>query len=430
MSATKLWNPIQSFLKIESFSGFLLFGTTVLALLLANSPLSETYQNFWQQQVGFQWGDFELVKPLILWVNDGLMAIFFFVIGLEIKRELVIGELNTFKKASFPLLAALGGMFVPMVVYMLMNQNPETFSGWGIPMATDIAFSLAILNLLGNRVPLGLKIFLTAFAIVDDLGAVIVIAVFYSGALQTTLLIVAAILLLALYVLSYFRWYSKYVYFLVGLLVWFLFLKSGIHPTIAGVLLAFSIPISRKVDEQIFTRELSKINHNFEQLADDKPTTLSKEQIDCIDELEYWTEQIQSPLQHLEHKLHNWVAYVIMPIFALANAGVIFADFATLESPLILQIIVALVLGKLVGIVLLSYIGLKLKWIALPEQVNFSQVIGVALLAGVGFTMSIFVANLAFSDLVYIESAKMGILLASLLAGILGYVILAWQSKK
>lgn len=420
--------PFQKFVKIESLSGLLLFGATLLALIWANSTYSDSYFHLWQQKIGFKFSEFELIKPLILWINDGLMAVFFFLIGLEIKREVLIGELNSFKKASFPLLAALGGMIIPMAIYLWMNQNPETESGWGIPMATDIAFSLAIIKLLGKRVPLGLKVFLTAFAIVDDLGAVLVIAIFYSSQLNIMLLVYAFIILGVLFLLSYLRFYSKYLYFILGVVVWFLFLKSGIHPTIAGVLLAFTIPVSRKVDETIFTTKLNEISETFNELADDKPTTLSKEQIECIDELESWTDKIQSPLQHLEHKLHDWVAYIIMPIFAIANAGVVINSSIQFEFSLVFTLIASLIVGKLLGILIFTFIGLKMKWIELPEGINNWHLTGVGLLAGVGFTMSIFIANLAFVNPSHLDSAKVGILIGSTLAGLLGYVVLRWKS--
>jgi len=423
-------SPVQKFLNIESSSGILLFGATILALIWANTPFSDVYHSIWNQKMGIKIGEFELIKPVFLWINDGLMAVFFFLIGLEIKREVLIGELNSLKKASFPLVAAIGGMVLPVLMFFIFNNNHVTQAGWGIPMATDIAFSLAILQLLGNRVPLGLKVFLMAFAIVDDLGAVMVIAIFYSGQLNFTMIIIALLILALLFVFTYFKKYSKYIYFIAGIIVWFLFLKSGIHPTIAGVLVAFTIPINRKIDERIYTQKLSEINHQFSALADDQPMTLSKEQIECIDELESWTEQFQSPLQHLEHKLHNWVAYVIMPIFAFANAGITLKGNTAFEWNLVTTIIIALVIGKLLGISLFTYIGLKMKWIELPDFVYFKQIIGVAFLAGVGFTMSIFVANLAFYEPIFIDSSKLGILIASIVAGILGYFVLKFTFTK
>jgi NhaA family Na+:H+ antiporter len=423
--------PFQKFVKIESLSGILLFGSMILALVLANSPLSERFLSIWQFKMGISTSGFELVKPLILWINDGLMAVFFFVIGLEIKRELMIGELNSFRKASFPLLAALGGMLVPVAIFFLVIQGNETRSAWGVPMATDIAFALAILRLLGNRVPIGLKVFLTAFAIVDDLGAVMVIALFYSGTLKWVLLGSAFLLLALLFLLSNRGIYHKVIYFIFGIVVWYLFLKAGIHPTIAGVLMAFTIPIRRQIGVDTYVQKLKTIVDNITRNEDGSTPLLTKAQIQEIDNLEDWTEDVQSPLQHLEHKLHNWVAYLIMPLFAMANSGVILGAGGKLDFNLTSAIFIGLVAGKLLGITLLSWLGIKLGLAELPEGVSFRQIIGIAMLAGVGFTMSIFVANLAFFNQdPLLESAKVGILAGSATAGLAGYLFLRVQSSK
>jgi len=258
MMQKRILSPFQKFVKIESFSGILLLGATIIALFWANSAFKESYQSILQYKIGFTTDHFELYKPLILWINDGLMAIFFFLIGLEIKREILIGELNSVKKMAFPLLGALAGMSVPVLFFLVLNNNPETFKGWGIPMATDIAFSLAILKLLGRRVPLSLKIFLTAFAIVDDIGAVLVIVLFYGSSINFGLLLVALLLLGFLYFISSKGYYSKFLIVLFGGIIWLLFLKSGIHPTIAGILLAFSVPVRQKIDTPSFIAILEK----------------------------------------------------------------------------------------------------------------------------------------------------------------------------
>lgn len=425
-----LITPFHRFNQIQSFSGIILFAATIFALVWANSPYGHIYESLWQYKFGFGTEDVHLNKPLILWINDGLMAIFFFVIGLEIKRELLIGELNSIKKAAFPFLAAIGGMIVPLAIFMLLNKNPETAGGWGIPMATDIAFTLAILKLLGNRVPLSLKIFLTAFAIVDDIGAVLVIALFYSSNINWIMLLYAAIPLLILFYLAYKDIYIKYIVFVFGFFIWFCFLKSGIHPTVAGVLVAFTIPIRQRVDIHTFTDKLQEIVDDIKSAKNLKAPILSKEQIEEIDNLEEWTGKIQSPLQHLEHRLHNWVAYVIMPIFALANAGVVFSNDMQLDTPLILNLVVGLIIGKCIGITLMSWLSVKLKLAVLPFDMNWTQIIGVSILAGLGFTMSIFIANLAFTNNTeYIDSAKVGILIASLLAGLIGYIILRFAKN-
>ena len=430
MIKSTILTPFQKFVKIESFSGLLLLGATILALVWVNSPFGGTYQAIWQYEIGFKTESFELSKPIILWINDGLMAIFFFLIGLEIKREFLIGELNSVKKVAFPLFGALGGMLVPVLLFMVLNQNPETFKGWGIPMATDIAFSLAILKVLGNRIPLSLKIFLTAFAIVDDLGAVLVIALFYSGNLNVMLLVYALLILAFLYTLSYKGIYSKFLLVFLGAIVWLLFLKAGIHPTLAGILLAFSVPVRQRIKTREFISNLVSITNNIKKAEIiDKPI-LSKEQIREIDDLEDWTNKYQSPLQHLEHSLHDWVAYVIIPLFALANAGVMISSDITLDIALVTNIVICLVIGNSIGISTVIFIARKLKLIEIPKDIAFKQIIGVSFLAGVGFTMSIFIASLAFADnLTYIDSAKIGILIGSLISAVTGFVILRASGK-
>jgi NhaA family Na+:H+ antiporter len=295
-------------------------------------------------------------------------------------------------------------------------------------MATDIAFSLAILKLLGDRVPLSLKIFLTAFAIVDDLGAVMVIAIFYSGGVDWLLILYALIPLLILSFLGFKGIYSKYWTVILGIVIWVLFLKSGIHPTIAGVLVAFTVPIRQKIDMQYYTENLSKIMTGIARSDDGNVPVLSNEQIGHMDDLEDLTDKFTSPLQKLEHRLHGWVAYFIMPIFALANAGVVFGTDMELNTSLMLNIAIALFMGKLIGVTLLSWLGVKLKIAVLPDDINFLQITGIAILAGVGFTMSIFIANLAFSsNLIFIDSAKVGILIGSVVSGIVGYLVLRWS---
>jgi NhaA family Na+:H+ antiporter len=423
--------PFQKFVKIESLSGMLLFGATLLALLLANSPLGVHLVAILQYKMGISTSGFELIKPVILWINDGLMAVFFFLIGLEIKRELLIGELNSVKKASFPFFAAIGGMLAPVALFLILNRNPESSGAWGIPMATDIAFSLAVLTLLGSRIPIGLKVFLTAFAIVDDLGAVLVIAVFYSGSIRWALIGTALLLLALLFFLSFRNVYARGLTLVFGVAIWVLFLKAGIHPTIAGVLLAFTVPIRQKIGMDTYTGKLSDIVNKIGRSDSSETPLLSKEQIQEIDNLEDWTEKVQSPLQHLEHKLHNWVAYLIIPLFAFSNAGVKFGRGMELDTMLSGIIVICLVAGKLGGITALSWISVKLGLAELPEGVSFGQIAGVSLLAGVGFTMSIFVANLAFADqVVLLDSAKVGIMAGSLIAGISGYTVLRLCSRR
>jgi len=426
-----LLTPFQKFVKIESFSGILLMFATLIALVWANSSFGDSYQSLWQFKIGFTTESFELNKPLILWINDGLMAVFFFLIGLEIKRELLIGELNSVKKIAFPLFGALGGMLVPVMLFLMLNQEPETMKGWGIPMATDIAFSLAILKLLGKRVPLSLKIFLTAFAIVDDIGAVLVIAVFYSGNINVGLLIAALILLGVLYIFSYKGYYSKFLLVFFGIIIWVLFLKSGIHPTVAGILLAFSVPVRQKIDTSIFLDNLVSISNKIKQAAKSNKPILSVEQIEQIDALEDWTNKYQSPLQHLEHSLHGWVAYFIIPVFALANAGVLINNDIDLDTALVRNIIICLVLGNSIGISSVILLAKKIKLIEVPKEISNRQIIGVSFLAGIGFTMAIFIASLAFENSpTYIDSAKIGILIGSFISALIGYTILRFNTDK
>lgn len=423
--------PFQKFIKIESFSGILLLFSTVLALVWANSPFGDSYRDLWQYDIGIITETFEFKKPLILWINDGLMAVFFFLIGLEIKRELLIGELNSAKKIAFPLVGALGGMLVPVLFFLVLNQNPDTTKGWGIPMATDIAFSLAVLNVLGKRVPISLKIFLTAFAIVDDIGAVLVIALFYSGSLNLTLLLAAIILLAVLYVFSYRGYYSPFIMFLIGTVIWFLFLQAGIHPTVAGILMAFSVPIRQKIDTTKFLAQLESVYNDIKNSSVLQKPILSNEQIENIDDLQDWTAKFQSPLQNLERGLHGWVAYLVIPIFALANAGVLINSSVEMDVALVINIIICLVIGKGLGVTSLVMLAKKFKFIEVPSDIKFKDILGVGFLAGIGFTMAIFIASLAFaSSPEYIDSAKVGILIGSFISAIIGYIILRWGTTK
>jgi Na+:H+ antiporter, NhaA family len=424
-------SPLQRIAQIEGLGGIMLLAATVLAIFWANSPWGDVYESIWQYKIGIDADTFHLKKPLILWINDGLMAIFFFLIGLEIKRELVIGELNTPKKAALPIFAAVGGMILPVTFYILINKNPEAVSGWGIPMATDIAFSLAILNALGKRVPIAIKVFLTAFAIIDDLGAVVIIALFYSEDLHTNLLLISAIPLLLLFIANRFNYYSKFVWIVLGITIWVLFLKGGIHPTIAGVILAFTIPLKRKIEVKDYCKKLSDLTRRLDESGAADATILSHEQAEQIHELERSTREVQSRLQEQEHKLHGLVTYFILPLFALSNAGVVFNMDLGLDWHVAMTIAVSLFFGKFLGIPLFTYIGLKLKLTELPAGIKFSTVIGVGFLAGVGFTMAIFIANLAFAGQPLLtNSAKIGILIGSFSAGIIGYIVMRIDSRQ
>ena len=426
-----LLTPFQKFVKTGSLAGALLFGATIIALIWANSPYGLFYEDLWQQTIGISFQQFELKKPLILWINDGLMAVFFFLIGLELKRELLIGEINSVKKAAFPLVAALGGVIVPVGLYLLLNQNPETEKGWGIPMATDIAFALALLSTLGNKVPLSLKVFLTAFAIIDDIAAVLVIAIFYSSSVSWLYILYGIILVACLALLYYTRRYSFPIGIVLAIIIWFFFLKSGVHPTIAGVLLAFTIPIKRRININLFSDQLSTMSKRLVCVSgDDQRHLLSKDEINCLDNLDNLAFEVRSPLQHLEHKLHSLVAYFILPVFALANAGVIISLDFDFDFSLMTSIAISLFVGKFVGVSLFSYLGIKLGITELPSGTYFKQIVGISAVAGVGFTMSIFISNLAlYGDLININSAKVGIIIGSVTSALVGYFILRFTSK-
>ncbi|MET3037116.1 Na+/H+ antiporter NhaA [Chryseobacterium sp. NRRL B-14859] len=377
----------KKFFNNSQASGIILIFCVLISLLIANSSLAETFQHFLDKVIGTHL--FGLEYPVSIWINDGLMAVFFLLVGLEIKRELVEGELSSFKNASLPIFAAVGGMLVPAVIYSIFNAGTEYSNGWGIPMATDIAFSLAIISMLGKKIPNSIKIFLAALAIVDDLGAILVIAIFYTEQIHWTYLLLSLGVTALLFILNFLKVTRTIFYIIPGLFLWYFLHHSGIHATIAGVLLAFSIP-----------------------------TNASNVEI--------------SPLEKLEHQLHIPVSFMIMPIFALTNTNITFSNEMVegITSTLGLGIICGLILGKLIGINLFSLIAIKLKLSSLPQNSNWVQMIGVGLLAGIGFTMSIFIALLSFKDEILIQDeAKFAILIASFIAAIAGFIILSMSSK-
>lgn len=427
-----LVRTIQWFIQLEAAGGILLLACAVIALIWANSPFRESYDALWLMVVTIDVGFLEISKPLLLWINDGLMAIFFFVVGMEIKREVLKGELASPKKAALPMAGAVGGMLVPALFYAMLNAGGTGASGWGIPMATDIAFALGVLTLLGRRAPLSLKIFLTALAIVDDLGAVLVIAFFYTAQLSFVSLGVGALFLVVLIGMNRLGVRRTLVYTLLGIGLWVAFLKSGIHATIAGVLLALTIPANRKIDAQAFLEKGKDLLRIF--AAETRPGSeeLTSRQLDVIHTLEANCEGAETPLSRLEHALLPWVSFFIMPVFALANAGVTLSgDMLTtaFSSTITLGIILGLVLGKQIGVMLFTWGAVKLGWAALPTNVTWRQLYGVAWLTGIGFTMSLFIANLALGEPVLLDSAKIGILTASLISGLGGWLMLA-RSKK
>ena len=423
----KLTYPIQEFLHQQASGGILLIIATVIALTWANSPFAESYHHLWHTYVKIDIGGVGLNYSLHHWINDGLMVIFFFVVGLEIKRELLVGELSSAKKAALPIAAALGGMIFPALIYTIFNLGSESASGWGIPMATDIAFVVGILALLGNRVPLSLKIFILALAIVDDLGAVLVIAIFYTSNISLTSLMIAGGLIILLIAMNRLGVRNLLVYTLVGVALWLAFLKSGVHATVAGVLLAFTIPVSSRINTKKFKSETENLIKEFDNAGEHGEDVLTNsERLSIVDKIENNCEKILTPLQRFEHGLHPWVSFFIMPVFALANAGVTIGSglSSSLTHPVSIGIILGLFLGKQIGIFGFSYLAVKLKLASEPEGVSWKKIYAAAILAGIGFTMSLFIANLAFTSPELLDTAKVGILSGSLISGIVGFIIL------
>jgi Na+:H+ antiporter, NhaA family len=419
--------PMNRFISNSTTSGILLFASAIIALILANSPIKDAYHHFWEHTFTIGFSDFIVSKSLHHWINDGLMSVFFFVIGLELKREIMAGELSKPKDAILPIFAGLGGMVVPALLYLLWNLTGEASNGWGIPMATDIAFALGILYLLGDRVPISLKIFLTALAIADDLGAVMVIAFFYTSDISTNNLLVGGGFLTVLILANILGVRNTVFYGIIGIGgLWLAFLLSGVHATIAGVIAALTIPANVKIGDKNFVKKMKELTNEFERSTPNNSTLVTPDQLHILDGIRHYSKAAMTPLQRLEYSMHPLVGFVIMPIFALANAGITFSDsfFVDLGSNISLGVISGLVLGKFIGIVGFSKILIKLKLAKLPEGVNWRQIYGVAMLAGIGFTMSLFVTDLAFTDSAYILQAKIGIFVASLFCGIGGYLTL------
>lgn len=427
--------------------GNVLIFATLLALLTANIPiLSEHYFHFWNQEIRLQVGDFNLFShaghpmTLIQFINDALMAIFFFTIGLEIKREVLVGELASFKQALLPIMAALGGMIVPVGIFMIMSHDTPYSGGAAIPMATDIAFTLGVLAMLGGRIPLSVKIFLTTLAVVDDIGGIIVIAAFYSGHIELSYLGYAALLLGVLMLGSKMKVQSKMFYFLIGGGVWFLFLNSGIHPTIAGVLVAFTIPATPVYAPVSYIRIIRENVARFNSDEDaqlNSRTILDHDQMDWLKQIESASDKVISPLQDMEDSLHPVTNFLIIPLFAFANAGIYLLDVDPMSvvQGLSLAVIVSLVAGKCAGILLMSWLTVKLRLAPMPEGSTWRMMTGVAMLGGIGFTVSLFIANLSFGDggaamAALLDNAKIGIVVGSLLAGLGGYLILRKGDKR
>ncbi len=431
LPSEQILRPFQEFVKLESFGSIVLFACTMASLIWANSPWASTYFDLWKIKINFSFGDFALSKSLHYWINEGLMAIFFFVVGLEIKRELWAGELASVKRAALPIAAALGGMIAPALIFTSLNWGSENIAGWGIPMATDIAFALGVMALLGNRIPLALKIFLTALAIVDDLGAVLVIALFYTTQLAWAYVGLAAMAMAALLVANFLGLRHLLIYAILGICLWLALLESGLHATIAGVLVAISIPVRSRIDVRAFSQKSARALKEFKSAsAVTKTVLLDEDEQAALNALRSLCKEVAAPLQRLEHALHPWVIYLILPLFALSNAGVKLDQniLIALAHPVSLGVICGLVIGKPLGITLFSWGAVKLGIAALPEGVSWAQIHGAGWLGGIGFTMALFIGTLAFGEGALLSVAKTGILMASLLAGIIGLVLLRWSS--
>jgi NhaA family Na+:H+ antiporter len=418
--------PFQRFARTESAGGVVLLACAALALGWANSPWAESYFHLWETHVGVSLAGRVLDLSLHHWINDGLMAVFFFVVGLEIKREMLVGELSSARQAALPIAGALGGMLVPAGIYAAINAGGPGSAGWGIPMATDIAFALGVLALLGPRVPVVLKVFLTALAIADDIGAVLVIALFYTSDLAWSALLAGGVVLGALIALNVLGVRRPGAYLALGVLLWLAFLQSGVHATVAGVVLAMTIPSRTRVHEAEFLAVARGAIDEFDAACQPGETVLTnRAQQEAIEALEHVSEGVQSPLFTMERKLHGAVAFVIMPVFALANAGVSLGGLLdTLSLPVTLGVVLGLLIGKPLGITLFAWLAVRLGWATLPAQASWRTLHGVSWLGGIGFTMSLFIAGLAFSDASLLDSAKVGILAGSLVAGIVGWAML------
>ncbi len=424
-------SPFQRFFATTAASGVVLLVCTAVALAWANSPWAESYHHLWETLFTIGAPGFSLTLSLHAWVNDGLMAVFFFLVGLEIKREVLVGELATLRTATLPVAAALGGMVVPALLYAAVNASGPGAAGWGVPMATDIAFALGILALLGDRVPASVRVLLTAIAIADDLGAVLVIAVFYTSSLDVNALGAAAGVLVGLFVMNRLGIRRPLLYALVGVVLWYFMLQSGIHATIAGVLLALSVPARTLISEEEFIEEATESLEAFR--AADVPGNMvmcSRGHQEALLRMECATDAAQAPLQRMEHNLHGYVSFFIMPLFAVGNAGVSFEALgAAAGSPVVLGIALGLILGKPIGITLASFLAVNAGVADLPTGVSWGHVHGAAWLGGIGFTISLFIAGLAFTDALMLDTAKLGILGASVFAGVVGFLLLRRMPK-
>lgn len=417
----------SKFFRSQSAGGVILLLCTIVALIFANVPSLHSAWDFWETEMGFEFGSFSIKMSFLEWVNDGLMAIFFLTVGLEIKREMTVGQLSSLKKATLPVIAALGGMVAPAIIYTFFNHyDPATSGGWGIPMATDIAFAIGIISLLGNRVPIGIKVLLTALAIADDLGAILVLAIFYpTHALNFTALCIALGIFVVLLLFNKFGLRKSVIYIIGGVFMWYFVLCSGIHATIAGVLLALTIPMRSKINPCDFYQRGEALVKEFEDVSTCEDS-LNNEQQHIIHAMSENMDEVEPMLHKFESKLQGFVTFFIMPVFALANAGV-HVDMNTFAAgipDLAVGIFFGLVCGKPIGIFLFSYLAVKLKLADLPANTKWKQIFAMGVLGGIGFTMSIFIDNLAFNDIALVNIGKVAILVASFTAALIGLLVM------
>jgi len=420
----RIIDPIRRFIHVEAASGVVLLLATTLALLAANSPWSATYLAIWELPAGFQIGDFNMVHSLKHWINDFLMAIFFFVIGLEVKREMVSGELQSIKSAALPIFAALGGMIIPAMLYLLVQAGESGEQGWGIPMATDIAFVVGTLAMLGKRIPSALRILLLSLAIVDDIGAILVIAIGYTSSLDYTALLLGIVCIGLFILLQKAGVRNVAVFTVVALCIWFGFHESGIHATIAGVIVGLLTPAESWVSE----RRLTGLLQQTLRFLQGEQWRTSKERYEVLRTAERAARKSVSSMERFENDLHPWVGFLIMPVFALANAGVP-VNMSGITSTVAFAVVTGLLVGKPLGIYLFSMLAVKLKLAALPDSLNQLDILGGGFLAGIGFTMALFIAGLALQGTL-LDQAKLGIIMGSLLSALVGVLILVMNRKR
>jgi NhaA family Na+:H+ antiporter len=424
--------PFQRFFKKLVSGSYPLFLAAIFAIIWANISAA-SYHSFWHAELSYSFGQIQVSKSLVHWIDEALMTLFFFVVGLEIKREILVGGLSSFKQAALPIAAAAGGMIVPAAIYLVLNYGTPETRGWGIPMATDIAFSLAVLAMLKDKVPKGLRIFLSAFAIADDLGAVVVIALFYTATVVWQNLLISVAFMVALAVVNRLWIRRTLVYVLLGIGMWLSFLGSGVHATVAGVVVAMFIPASGKYDTDTFIRN---VRAYLDEIACDSECgnsiLMNRQHLNAVQAINLACLNVETPLQRLEHGLQSWVAYLVLPLFALANSGLVLKgiDFVSaISQPVTLGILGGLVLGKPLGISLFTYLGSRLLKAPLMPDIKWSHILGISLLGGIGFTMSLFISGLSFSSAQMLDFSKLAIIAGSAVSGILGLAVLNFSGR-